>query len=63
MDQPYYTLRSTKLNGGFSTLRPRKDGRRLADDIFSNDYIFISIIISQKFIPKGPIKIFQHWFR
>ena len=42
-----------------STLRPRQNGRRLADDtfkrIFLNENVRISIKISLKFFPKGPI--------
>ena len=40
-------------------LRPRQNGRHFADDIFKciflNENVFISIKISLKFIPKGPI--------
>ena len=43
----------------FNTLRPRKNGRYFADDtfklIFFNENVAISIKISLKFIPKGPI--------
>ena len=39
--------------------RPRQNGRYFADDIFKciflNEIVFISIIISLKFIPNGPI--------
>ena len=42
-----------------NTLRPRKNGRRFADDtfirIFLNENVRISIKISLKFVPKGPI--------
>ena len=42
-----------------NTLRSRQDGRRFADDtfkrIFLNENVRISIKISLKFIPKGPI--------
>ena len=42
-----------------STLRSRQNGRRFADDtfkrIFLNENIRISIKISLKFVPKGPI--------
>ena len=42
-----------------NTLRPRQNGRRFADDtfkcIFLNENVRISIKISLKFIPKGPI--------
>ena len=44
-----------------NTLRPRKNGRRFPDDItkciFLNEYVWISIKISLKFVPKGPIDI------
>ena len=46
-------------NSRFNTLRLRKNGRRLADDIFKhiflNENVRISIKISLKFVPKGPI--------
>ena len=42
-----------------NTLRPRQNGCRFADDtfksIFSNENVRISIKISLKFLPKGPI--------
>ena len=42
-----------------NTLRPRQNGRHFADDtfkrIFLNENIRISIKISLKFLPKGPI--------
>ena len=42
-----------------NTLRPRQNGRRFADDtfkcIFLNENVHISIEISLKFVPKGPI--------
>ena len=42
-----------------NTLRPRQNGRRFADDIFKriflNENVRISIKISLKFAPKGPI--------
>ena len=41
------------------TLRPRQNGRHFADDIFKriflNENMWISIKISLKFVPKGPI--------
>ena len=44
----------------FNTLRPRRNGQHFPDDdfkrVFSNENIWISIKISLKFIPKGPIK-------
>ena len=43
----------------FNTLRPRQHGRHFADDtfkcIFLNENVIISITISLKFVPKGPI--------
>ena len=45
--------------GAVNTLRPRQNGRHFADDIFKciflNENIWISIKISLKFVPKGPI--------
>ena len=42
-----------------NTLRPRHNGRHFADDIFKciffNENVRISIKISLKFVPKGPI--------
>ena len=42
-----------------NTLRPRQNGPRFADNtfkrIFLNENVRISIKISQKFVPKGPI--------
>ena len=42
-----------------NTLRPRQNGRHFPDDIFKciflNENIWISIKISLKFVPKGPI--------
>ena len=43
----------------FNTLRSRQNGRHFADDIFKriffNENVWISIKISLKFVPKGPI--------
>ena len=43
----------------FNTFRPRQNGRYFADDIFKciflNENVWISIKISLKFVPKGPI--------
>ena len=43
----------------FNTLRPRQNGRHFADYIFKriffNENVCISIEISLKFVPKGPI--------
>ena len=45
--------------GGLNTLRPRHNGRHLADDIFKciflNENVSISIKFSLKFVPKGQI--------
>ena len=42
-----------------NTLRPRQNGRHFADDIlkciFLNENVWIPIVISLKFVPKGPI--------
>ena len=42
-----------------NTLRPRQNGRHFPDDIFKwiflNENVWISINISLKFVPKGPI--------
>ena len=42
-----------------NTLRPRQNGRHFADDIFKciflNENVWISIKISLKFVPEGPI--------
>ena len=44
------------------TLRPRQNGRHFADNIFKciflNENVCISINISLKFVPKGPINNF-----
>ena len=43
-----------------NTLRPRQNGRGFADDTFKriylNENVRISIKMSLKFVPKGPIK-------
>ena len=43
----------------FNTLRPRQNGRHFPDDIFKciflNENVWISIKISLKLVPKGPI--------
>ena len=48
-----------KINCCVNTLWPRENGRHFADDtfkhIFLNENIRISIKISLKFVPKGPI--------
>ena len=44
---------------GFNSLRPRQNIRHFADDVFKcnflNDYVWIPIEISLKFVPKRPI--------
>ena len=49
----------THLTTVFNTLRPIQNGRRFADDtfkgIFLNENVRISIKISLKFVPEGPI--------
>ena len=48
-----------------NTLRPRQNGRHFADDtfkrIFLNENVRISIKISLKFVPKGPINNNPAW--
>ena len=47
------------LSGYFNTLRPRQNGRHFPDDIFKwifvNENVWISINISLKFVPRGPV--------
>ena len=56
---PESVLTSCHFNWTINTLRPRQNGRHFADDIFKciflNENIWISIKISLKFVPKGPI--------
>ena len=51
------------LKQGVNTLRPRKNCRHFPDDIFKwiflNENVLISINISLKFVPKGPITNIQ----
>ena len=51
----------------FNALRPRPDRRHIPHDIFRciflNEYVWISIKISLKFVPEGPINNIPHWFR
>ena len=58
-DARVYFERPARVN----TLRPRQDGRHFPDDIlkciFLNENVWISIKISLKFIPKGPINNIQ----
>ena len=55
----YENSLKTSAKWHFNTLRPRHNGRHFADDIFKciffNENVRISIKISQKFVPKGPI--------
>ena len=48
------------VNIPVNTLRPRQNGGNFSDDIFNciflNENVLISIQISLKFVPKGPIK-------
>ena len=50
---------SLSIRQSYITLRPRKNGRHFADDIFKciflNETVWIPIEISQKFVPKGSI--------
>ena len=50
---------STDAPGEINTLRPRQNGRYFPDDIskwiFLNENVWISIKISLKFVPSGPI--------
>ena len=45
-----------------NTLRPRQDGHLFAYDIFLNEKVWISIMISLKFVPVQ-LTIHEHWFR
>ena len=55
----YYSRVSLLLKNLINTLRPRQNGRHFPDDtykcIFLNENLRISIKISLKFVPKGPI--------
>ena len=52
-------LTSETIRIALNTLRPRQNGRRFANDIFKCIFMYqnvwISIKISLKFVPKGPI--------
>ena len=54
-----YNIDAGVLQYPYNTLKPTQNGRVFADDmvicIFLNENIWISIKISLKFIPKGPI--------
>ena len=47
------------MHDTFNTLKPWQNGRHLPDDIFKciflNENVLITIKISLKFVPKGPI--------
>ena len=64
--QPWYRTRLTSA-GCFNILRPRQNGRHFADAIFKriffNENVWISIKISLKFVPKGPINIITAMFQ
>ena len=51
------------INSAHNTLRPRQNGRRFPDDtfisIFLKENVRVSIKISLKFVPKGPINNIQ----
>ena len=51
--------RSYVVSVCFNTLRPRQNGHHFPDDIFKciflNENVILSIEISLKFVPKGPI--------
>ena len=54
-----HSIKYTHRHDGVNTLRPRQNGHQFPDDnfkcIFWNEDISISINISLKFVPKGPI--------
>ena len=56
---PCLLLTTVDMEILINTLRPRQDGRHFSDDIFKsiflNENVSISIKISLKFVPKGPI--------
>ena len=56
---PLVVIMQKKYPPSVNTLRPGQNGRRFADDtfkrIFVNENFRISIKISLKFVPKGPI--------
>ena len=56
----YVQFRVPASSSVINTLRPRQNGRHFADDtfkrIFLNENVRISIKISLKIVPKGPIK-------
>ena len=61
-NQCYFNLNYTRCHSAkcdFNSLRPRQNRRHFADDVFKcnflNENVWISIEISLKFVPKGPI--------
>ena len=58
-DKERLVLQLMKAHRPVNPLRPRQNGHRFADDIFKriflNENVKISIKISLKFVPKGPI--------
>ena len=52
-------IKAFGFRNDFNTLRPRRNGQHFADDIFKriffNENVWISIKMSLKFVPKGPI--------
>ena len=56
---PFYQQSLAETSSGINTLRPRRNEQHFADDIFKriffNENVWISIKISQRFVPKGPI--------
>ena len=54
-----FTAPLFQIRGEDNTLRPRQNGRHFTDNIFKciflNENVWISINISLKFVPKGPI--------
>ena len=55
----YVVIQYRQISLSINTLRPRQDGGHFPDDVFKciflNENAWISIKISLKFIPKGPI--------
>ena len=58
-NEKYSGRQGTEACELFNTLRPRRNEQYFADDIFKriffNENVWISIKISLKFVPKGPI--------
>ena len=57
--QPQWVNWARAVSNPVNTLRPRRNEQHFADDIFKriffNENVWISIKISLKFVPKGPI--------